>query len=119
MLNNEQHAAGLLQANPVQADNRQTFWIGCLAAQGLTLDVIAAHLADGTRPDAAGAILREHGYVAPVYPPGHEPVVFFASAKHRTKIAAAARARGIEMPVLVGSVLQAVCRDDLFAKVLD
>ena len=119
MLNNEQQSAGGLRARVDAPDNRQTFWIGCLAGQGLTLDVIAAHLADGTRPDAVGAILHEQGYVPPVYPAGHEPVVMFMAAKLRTKIAFEAIRRRIEMPVLVGKVLEAMCRDDLFAKVLD
>lgn len=40
-------------------------------------------------------------------------------AKHGTKIGLEANRRGIEMPELCARTLEAMCRDDLFAAVLD
>lgn len=52
-------------------------------------------------------------------PPGIELVTVSLSAKHRTKLAAEARDRGLMMPDLAGVVLARVAADDLFGALLD
>lgn len=93
--------------------NRDQFWIGCLAAQGEAPERIAEQL----RLPLAEVVAALAGYASPVLLPGHQRIDVMLSAKDRTRIAAEALRRNIEMPILASTALRILVRDDLFEAV--
>jgi len=94
--------------------NSEAFWTGYYAAQYERPDGIASRLGVSLADVEAVSM----GYVRPMVPAGYRLLTVDLAAKHRTRMAAEAKARGIYMPDLASLTLQAVARDNLFAAVL-
>ena len=103
-----------MRADCYALSNRDAFWVGVFAGQGEAPECIAEQLGLPL-VDVVAALA---GYAAPPLPPGYERYNIMLAAKDRTRIAAEAVRRGIEMPDLASMVLQTVARDELFGAVL-
>lgn len=100
--------------------NRKAFWIGVYAGQGLTTPAICDRLADGVTPNVVRAMASDWGFTLPDdVPSSYGPVRVMLAAKDRTRIAAEAKARGVDMPDLCRMVLSQIARDQLWKAVLD
>lgn len=100
--------------------NRKAFWIGVYTGQGMSIPAICARLADGVTPNTVSGMLTQWGYRLPeAGKRTYGPVKVMLSARDRTRIAAEAGARGLDMSELCRQVLVNVARDELWKAVLD
>lgn len=93
--------------------------IAYLAGQGLSAPAIAIEIDE---PDAEGIIARMlnyWGFTAHTPMPSYSKIPVPMAAKHRTMLAAEARARDMEMPELCRRILTQVAVDRLYAAVLE
>jgi hypothetical protein len=100
--------------------NDKAFWIGVYAGQGLSVPAICDRLNDGITPNSITGMMSQWGYrLPPELPHSYGPVRVMLSAKDRTRIAAEAKARDLDMSELCGRVLEAMARDNLWRAILD
>lgn len=100
--------------------NDRAFWIGVFAERGLSVPAICDWLNDGIPPNSITGMMSQWGYKLPAeLPHSYAHVRVPLSAKDRTRIAAEAKSRDLDMPELCGRVLEAMARDNLWRAILD
>ena len=100
--------------------NRKAFWIGVYAGQGMSVPAICDRLADGVTVNTVSGMMSHWGFRLPADGKrSYGPVKVMLAAKDRTRIAAEAGARDIDMSELCRRVLASVARDQLWKAVLD
>jgi hypothetical protein len=100
--------------------NRKAFWIGVYAGQGLSAPAICQALADGIQPNTVTGMLSQWGFRLPTdLSHSYQHVRVPLSAKDRTRIAAEAKARDLDVPSLCARVLEAAARESLWRAILD
>lgn len=93
--------------------------VAFLIGQGWTAQAIADDLADGTTACQITAMTSHWGITFRSERHTYAPVLVGMAARHRTKLCAEARSRGLELPELASKLLAAVAADGLFEAVLD
>lgn len=99
--------------------NRKAFWIGVYTGQGMSAPAICDRLGDGVMPNTMTGMLHSWGFALPEGKRSYGPVKVMLAARDRTKIAAEAKARDLDMSELCRRVLANVARDQLWKAVLD
>lgn len=99
--------------------NRKAFWIGVYTGQGMSIPAICDRLADGVTPNTVSGMLTQWGFKLPEGKRTYGPVKVMLAARDRTRIAAEANQREIDMSELCRRVLANVARDELWKAVLD
>lgn len=100
--------------------NRKAFWIGVYTGQGMSAPSICDRLSDGVAPNTVTGMLSQWGFTLPAEGKrSYGPVKVMLAAKDRTRIAAEAKTREIDMSELCRRVLANVARDQLWKAVLD
>lgn len=99
--------------------NRKAFWIGVYTGQGMSIPAVCARLDDGVPPNVLSGMLSHWGFALPEGKRSYGPVKVMLAARDRTRIAAEARERDLDMSELCRRVLANVARDQLWKAVLD
>ena len=99
--------------------NTKVAKVAYLIGQGWTAQAVADELADGTKANQITAMTSHWGIVIRGDRHTYAPLLVAIAAKHRTKLCAEARSRGMMMPDLAGKLLATVAADGLFGAVLD
>lgn len=100
--------------------NRKAFRIGVYVGQGYTSTTICEALGDGIQPNTLTGMVSQWGYRLPKDGPRSYGIVRVSlAAKDRTRIAAEAKARDLEMAELCQRALATMARDHLWRAILD
>lgn len=99
--------------------NAKVAKVAYLIGQGWTAQAIADDLADGTTVNQITGMISHWGITAHSDRHTYVLVPVAMAAKHRSKLCAEARSRGMMMPDLAGKLLATVAADGLFGAVLD
>jgi len=100
--------------------NRLSAQIGLLTARRMPPSAIADLVGGGITAEDVRRYWNEFGLSPPAsLPRGYAIVDVALASKHRTKLAAEARQRGIVLPDLCAAVLSTIAADQLFAAILD
>lgn len=107
---------------PLFADkwrNAKVARVAFMIGQGWTAQAIADELADGTTANQITAMTSHWGIAIRSDRHTYAPLLVAMAAKHRSKLCAEAKSRGMMMPDLAGKLLATVAADGLFGAVLD
>ena len=99
--------------------NRKAFWIGVYTGQGMSIPAICDRLNDGVQPNTVSGMLHHWGFTLPEGKRSYGPVKVMLAARDRTKIAAEAKARDLDMSELCRQALSTLARDELWRAILD
>lgn len=109
---------------PLFADkwsNAKCARIAAMITKGYSCAAIALEISDGTTPNEIASMVSNWG-IRPNssdHRRTYTDVPVPLAAKSRTALAEEAKRRGLELPALVATIAETVCRDDLFSAVLD